>query len=147
MIYPKIIIGVGILIGIILFKKTKPKFLAGILAGLIVSFILSFIENELLKNISFISFGILSLIFVIYSGIKRKWLNLIIGLFAFVSFFSKLNHYPYATVLKLLMIIPIACFILTLRKKEKYENELSILIIFLAYSLSEFIKLTEQWIN
>ena len=74
-----------------LIKKIKPKFIVGILAGLIISLILSFIENELLKNISFISFGILSLIFVIYSGLKRKWLNLIIGLFAFVSFFSKLK--------------------------------------------------------
>ncbi|QIJ88359.1 hypothetical protein C7H62_0550 [Mesoflavibacter sp. HG96] len=125
-----------------LIKKIKPKFIVGILAGLIISLILSFIENELLKNISFISFGILSLIFVIYSGLKRKWLNLIIGLFAFVSFFSKLNHYPYANVLKLLIAIPIVCFILTLRKKEKHENELSILIILFTYELTEFIKLT-----
>ena len=145
--YAKIIIGIGILIGIILFKKTKPKLLVGILVGLIISFFLSFIENELLTNISFISFGILSLIFVAYSGIKRKWLNLIIGLFAFVSFFSKLMHYPYANELKLLMIIPFVCYVLTLRKKEKYENELSILTIFVAYELSEFFKLIEQWIN
>jgi hypothetical protein len=145
--FGKIIIGIGILIGILLFKKTKPKILVGILVGLIISFVLSFIENELLTNISFISFGILSFIFVAYSGIKIKWLNLIIGLFAFVSFFSKLMHFPYANELKLLMIIPIVCYVLTLRKKEKYENELSILTIFAAYELSEFIKLTEHWVK
>jgi hypothetical protein len=145
--YGKIIIGIGILIGILLFKKTKPKLLVGILVGLIISFALSFIENQLLTNISFISFGIFSLIFSVYSGIKRKWLNLIIGIFAFVSFFSKLMHYPYANELKLLMIIPIVCFGLTFIKKEKFKNELSILTIFVAYELSEFIKLIEQWIN
>ncbi len=145
--YGKIIIGIGILIGILLFKKTKPKLLIGILVGLIISFVLSFIDNQLLTNISFISFGILSLIFFAYSGIKRKWLNLIIGIFAFVSFISKYMHYPYANELKLLMIIPIVSYVLTFRKKENYENELSILTIFVAYELSEFIKLTEHWIN
>ena len=145
--YGKIIIGIGILIGILLFKKTKPKILVGILVGLIISFALSFIENQLLANISFISFGILSFIFFVYSGTKRKWLNLIIGIFAFVSFFSKLMHYPYANELKLLMIIPIVSYALTFRKKEKYESELSILTIFFAYELSEFAKLIEYWIN
>lgn len=145
--YGKIIIGFGILIGILLFKKTKPKLLVGILVGLIISFILSFIENQLLNNISFISFGILSLIFLVYSGTKKNWLNLIIGIFVFVSFFSKLLHYPYANELKLLMIIPIVSYALTFRKKEKHKNELSILTIFVTYELSEFIKLTEHWIN
>ena len=147
MTYGKIIIGIGILIGILLFKKTKPKILVGILVGLIISFALSFIENQLLANISFVSFGILSLIFSAYSGIKRKWLNLIIGVFAFVSFFSKFLHYPYANELKLLMIVPIVSYALTFRKKEKYQYELSILTIFVTYELSEFIKLTEYWIN
>ena len=143
----KIIIGIGILIGIILFKKTKPNFLVGILVGLIISFIVSFFENILLRNISFYSFGILSLIFFIHSGFKRKWLNLIIGLFVFVSFFSKAMHYPYANELKSLMIIPILSYVLTFRKWENHKCELSILTIFVAYELSEFIKLTEQWLN
>ena len=56
-------------------------------------------------------------------------------------------HYPYANELKLLMIIPIVSYALTFREKEKYENELSILTIFVAYELNEFIKLTEYWIN
>ena len=145
--YEKTIIGIGILIGILLFKKTKPKILVGILVGLIISFAISFIENQLLANISFISFGILSLIFSVYSGIKRKWLNLIIGIFAFVSFFSKFMHFPFANELKLLMIVPIISYAVTFIKKEKYENELSILTIFVAFELSEFIKLTEHWIK
>ncbi len=143
----KIIVGIGILIGILLFKKTKPNLLIGILIGLVISFFLSFIENQLLTNISFINFGILSLVFSVYSGIRRKWLNLTIGIFVFVSFFSKLMHYPYANEFRLLMIIPIACYGLTFVKKENYKNELSILTIFVAYELSEFTKLIGQWLN
>ena len=145
--YGKIIIGIGVLIGIFLFKKTKPKLLLGILVGLIISFALSLIENQLLNNISFISFGILSLVFSIYSGIQRNWLNLIIGFFAFVSFLSKLMHYPYANELEILMSIPIVSYGLTFMKKENYKNEVSILTIFVAYELSEFIKQIEQWLN
>ena len=55
-------------------------------------------------------------------------------------------HYPYANELKLLMIIPIVSYALTFRKKGKYENELSILTLFVTYELSEFIKLIEYWI-
>src|SRR5690606_3310038 len=128
--------GIGILIGIALFRRTKPNFSVGILVGLIISFLLSFFKNILLINISFYSFGILSLIFFVYSGIKRNWLNLIIGVFAFVLFFSKLMHFPYSNELKSLMIVPIATYALTFIKKEKYDNELSILTIFVAYELS-----------
>ena len=145
--YEKIIIGIGVLIGILLFKNTKPKLLVGILVGLIISFCLSFIENELLSNVSFISFGALSLIFFVYNSIKRKWLNSIVGIFAFFSFISKFMHSPFANELKLSMIIPIVSYALTFRKKDKYENELSISTIFVAYELAELIKMSENWIK
>jgi hypothetical protein len=132
MTYEKIIFGIGILIGILLLKKTKPKLLIGILVGLIISVILSFIDNQPIIYISFASFGILSLI---------------IGIFAVISFFSKFMQYPYANELKSLMIVPIVSYVLTFRQKEKYENELSILTIFVAYELNEFIKLTEHWVK
>lgn len=144
--YYTIIILIGVLIGIFLFNKTKPNFLKGILIGLVVSYGLSFFENELLADISFISFGLLSLIFTIYSGIKRKWLSLIIGLFAFVSFFAKFMYWPYANELRLLMIVPIVCYLMTFRKWESYKTELSILTIFVAYELSQFISIVRIWV-
>ena len=143
----KIIIGIGILIGIFLIKKTKPKLIVGILVGLIISFVLSFAGNQLLTNISFVSFGILSLIFSVHSVIKRKWQNLIIGIFAFILFCAKLLHFPYAYELKLLMIIPIVSYALIFREKRKYKNELSVLTIFVTYELIEFINLIEFWMN
>ena len=52
-------------------------------------------------------------------------------------------HFPYANELKLLMIIPIVSYVLTFRKKDKYENELSVLTIFVAYELAELINLSD----
>lgn len=142
--YYSIIILIGVLIGIFLFNKTKPNFLKGILIGLVVSYGLSFFENELLADISFISFGLLSLIFTFYSRIK--WLSSIVGLFAFASFLGKLMHLPYANEMKLLMLIPILCYIMILRKWKVYESELSILTIFVAYELSQFISIVRLWV-
>ena len=147
MTYEIIIIGIGVLIGLSLFKKTNPIFIKGILVGLVVTFVLTFFGQQLLTDISFFSFGILTLIFTVYSGMNKKWLNLIVGLFAFVSFFFILMNYPFANELKLLMIIPIFCYLLIFRNWKKYNNELSILTILVAYELTEFLRLAEQWIN
>ena len=147
MTYGKIIILIGIVVGMFLFQKTKPNLLKGILVGLIISFGISFFDNQVLTNISFFSFGIFSLTFGVYSGINKKWLYLIIGLFAFISFLFKLMHYPFANELKLLMLLPIVSYLLTFKKLESHKTGLSIASIFVAYELTEFIKLVELWIK
>ena len=146
--YVRIIILIGIIIGIILFKKTKPNFLKGILIGFILSFAISFFENELISaTISRLSFGILIFVFSVYNGINKKWLNLIIGLFAFTSFFFKSMYYPYASELQLLMIIPLIIYIVILAKDKLENNQLSILTILAAYELTDFLKLITQWFD
>jgi hypothetical protein len=147
MTYGRIIVLIGVLIGLLLIKKTKPNFLKGILIGLIVSFGISFFKTELSFIISIYSFKVLSLTFIIYSGIKRKWLSLIIGLFSFVSFFGGMMYWPYANELRLLMIVPILCYLMTFRKWESYKTELSILTIFVAYELSEFLSIILLWVK
>ncbi len=147
MTYGRIIVLIGVLIGLLLIKKTKPNFLKGILIGLIVSYGMSFLDNALLVDISFLSFGVLSLIFTVYSGLKRKWLSLIIGLFLFVSFIAHILYLPYANELRLLMIVPILCYLMTFRKWESYKTELSILTIFVAYELSEFLRIILLWVK
>jgi len=136
----RIIIIIGICVGILLYKKTKPNFLKGILVALILSFILSFSESNLLINIAFICFGVLSFIYSIYSVLHKNWLNLVIGLAAFVSFFFKTQHYPYISLIQLLMIIPIACYFLMFVKKKRMIKELSIVTLFVAYEISEFMR-------
>lgn len=147
MTYGRIIVLIGVLIGLLLIKKTKPNFIKGILIGLIFSFGISFFKTELSFIISIYSFKVLSLTFIIYSGIKRKWLSLIIGLFAFVSFFAKFMYWPYANELRLLMIVPILCYLMTFRKWESYKTELSILSIFVAYEFSEFLIIILLWVK
>ncbi|HZH70132.1 MAG TPA: hypothetical protein VFD80_06760 [Flavobacteriaceae bacterium] len=147
MTYGRIIVLIGVLIGLLLIKNTKPKFLKGLLIGLIVSFGISFFKTELSFIISIYSFKVLCLTFIVYSGIKRKWLSLLIGFFALVSFFAKLMYWPYANELRLVMIVPILCYLMTLRKWESYKTELSILTIFVAYELSEFLAIVLLWVK
>jgi len=144
MINEKIIVGISALIGLLLFNKTKPVFLKVLLLILISLFIISFYEDSLwLNTISFFGFGMLSILFCVYNGIKKKWLNLIIGLFAFAAFFFKLNHYPFANELRLSMIIPILIYLVLLLKSKFEHNQLSILTILVAYELSCFLELLQ----
>ena len=145
MTYQKIIIGIGILAGLFLLSKTKPTLLKAILIGLVISFGLTFFTEPLLINLSFFSFGVLTLIFSIHQGVKGKWTNFTIGLFAFLSFLWSLMHWPFIGELRFLMIIPIAIYVWTLIKKRETENGLSILTILSCYELSEFLILMEQW--
>ncbi|WP_394908007.1 hypothetical protein [uncultured Mesonia sp.] len=147
MTFEKIIIILGLLIGIFLFKKTKPDYLKAILIGLILVFVLTFFPQKLPTNISFYSFGLLTFIFTILSGLKKKWFNLIIGFFAFISFVSAALEFPYANELKLLMIIPIISYFWTLKKLIIYKNALSISTILVAYELTEFLKMTIKWFS
>ncbi|MEK6155687.1 hypothetical protein WIW50_20675 [Flavobacteriaceae bacterium 3-367] len=145
MAYQKIIVGIGVLLGLLLLRRTKPTFLKAILIGLAISFGLTFFTEKLLVNISFFSFGILTLGFSIHQGIHKKWRNFIIGLFAFLSFLWSLSHWPLIGELRFLMIIPIALYVWTLVKKRETENGLSIITILAWYELSEFLILMEQW--
>jgi len=143
----KTIIGVGIIVGLYLFGKTKPTFLKAILVGFILSYGLTFFNGTILIDISFFSFGILTLGFTVWSGLHKKWLNSVIGLFGFLSFLWGLLHYEHVNLLQFLMTIPIILFILTLFNLRKYKGEMSILTILAAYELTEFVNWTNQMIN
>ena len=141
----KVIIGIAILAGLLLFPKTKPTFLKIILTGLAISFGLTFFKNQLLTDLSFFSFGILSLGFSVHQASNRKWSNFVIGLFAFLSFLWALFEHPFIGELRFLMLLPIGLYIWTLIKKWKTENGLSILTVLAFYELSEFLILIGQW--
>jgi hypothetical protein len=142
-----IIYGIGILIGLFLFGITKPKFVKGILIGLIICFVLTFFKNQLLSTICYVGFGILSLIYSVYSGINKNWRNLIIGFFAFTSFLFGMLHWNYGGELQMSMIIPIVIYLTILVKWRKYKSQLSVLTIFVAYEVSVFLTIIKQWIN
>lgn len=147
MIYTKIIIGIGVAIGLLLYKKTNPIILKVILIGLALSYGSSFFMQFSIGTTAYLSFGLIALVFAILSGVNKKWMSLIIGLFAFMSFLFYFNHYPYVNIMRLLMLIPIASYSLILRKWNQHINRLSVLTILAAYELTELILLIEQWIN
>lgn len=136
----KIIIGIGVLIGLLLIKNTKPLFLKVIFIGLAVSYGLGYFAEFPVGTVSFLLFGVLALAFSIWCGINKKWTGLIIGIFTFISFLILIMAYPYSNELKITKVIPIISFLLIFRKLEVYKNEISILTILVSYELSEFLK-------
>ena len=141
----EIIFGIGIVAGLLLYPKTKQTIIKVILIGLIISLGLAFFKNQLLTNLSFFSFGILTLVFSIQQSVIGKWTNSVIGLFAFLSFIWSLFQYPFIGELRLLMLLPIGIYIWTLIKKWKTENGLSVLTVLAFYELSELFILIKQW--
>ena len=139
--YWKIIIGLGIILGIYFFKKISPKYLKFIFIGLSISFALPYFEKQEITNVGYFGFGIFSLLYLIHCLIKKSTLNIIISLFAFFSFFSMYMGFPFANERKLMMIIPIITYFITLKKIRQYENEISILTILTSYELAELMNI------
>ena len=138
---------VGILIGAMLFRQTQPKILQVILIGLILSLTLPFLNVPILSTISFYLFGILNFIFILFSLKNNKKLSIIIAFLVFLSFLINMMHFPYVNEIRILMLIPILCFILVLKKSKLYKPELSILVIFFAFALREFWYLVDIWMR
>ena len=142
-----LIFRIGILIGLLLFGITKQKFVKGILIGLIISYALSFFKIQLLTTVGHISFIILCLVYSIHSVINKNWRNLIIGFFAFASLLFGILHWNYGGEVQLSMLIPIVAYLSLFTKWRKYKSEISVLTIFVAYEISQFVVVTQQWIN
>ncbi len=137
--FEKILFGIGALIGLLLFRQTKPIILKIILIGLALSVGLSFFTEYININIPFFSFGLLTLGFTIWCGIQGKWTSMIIGLFAFLSFTWSFMNFQHWGLLQFLMIIPLGLFIWTLYKRKEFKDEISVLTAIAAFELSEFI--------
>ncbi len=129
---------IAVLIGLLFYKKTKPRLLKILLLSLCFSIVLSFFNNPYL-TISYFTFGATILIFSIYCLVKQKWLSFIIGGFYFTSFMMQVLHWKYGNEMKLLMIIPIISFFIILKNRKKHINEFSILLIIFADQLPRFL--------
>ena len=136
----KAIITIAACIGILLFQKTKPKFLQILLFGFILSFVSSFFDRNLFVDFSFLSFGFLISTYLTYSLYHKNWLPASISTFALISFVFKIQRWPYIGEIQLSMIIPIILLIIVVFNFKKYKNELAILGIITAYAISEVIR-------
>lgn len=137
----KIILGLGSIFGIYFFRKIKPTYMKAIFIGLCISFYLPYFEKQQITNIGYFGFGFFSLLYLIHCIVKKSIPNIIISIFAFFSFISMYMSFPFANERKLLMIIPIIAYFITLKKIRQYENEISILTILTSYELAELINI------
>jgi len=136
----KIIISIAVFAGILLLKRTKPNLLQLLLVGFVLSFISSFFDGNMFFDFSFLTFGILNLIYFIYSIYNKRWLPALISVFVLVSFIFKIQHWPYMFEIQTSMVIPIILFVVAIVNIKGYKNEISILGIIAAYALSEVIR-------
>ncbi|WP_188245550.1 hypothetical protein [Maribacter aquimaris] len=143
----KIIIGIGVLIGLLLYKKTKPNILKGILIGLTLCYAGGYFMEFPIGTVAFISFGIVALVFTVWCGLNNRWFSLIIGLFTFLSSIWSLFDYQFWNLLQFLMIIPLACYIWILSRWRKHINELSVLTVLASFEFTEFLILLGTWIK
>ena len=142
----KIIFGIGILIGLLFFKKTKPIILKQILIGLLVCYLLGLLNNQFTNTIGYVGLGILSLIFGIYSIFKKLWLNTLIGFFTSITIIHGIMNWPFYREMQLIMIIPIICYLILCVNWKKYLNSFSISTILSFYMATLFINLLSKWI-
>lgn len=132
---------IGIILSLFYFKNTQSNFLKWILIGLILSVVVPFLSVPILTTFGYFVFGILSLIYTFYCFKLKKHLGMIIGLFVFISFLVSILNLPLLNEVRLMMIVPVLCFAFTFKSPIKYQNELSILIIFAFYQLGELLQL------
>ncbi|WP_298900052.1 hypothetical protein [uncultured Psychroserpens sp.] len=143
----KLIISIAVLIGILLFNKTNPKVFKVILLGFILSFISSFFDKDFIIDVSFLTFGFLTLSFLIYVIDNKQWLSSIIVVFPLLSFIFKSQHWPYASEIQTLMIVLIIAYVIALNNLKNYKNQISILTILVAYSISEVLRFVNYLIS
>ena len=141
----KIIIGLGVFFGLLLFFRTKTIFLKVVLVSLSACLILGYFTELPIKSEVFVAFGIFVLVFSGWAVGKRKWIEGVIGFFALLSVLWILLDYPQYNLLQFLMIIPLACYIWTLFKWQKYNPLISVLTVLAAYEFSEFVRLLQTW--
>lgn len=137
----KIIIILAIFFGIFSFQKLESKLLKVLFFGFVLSFISSFFDRDLFFDFSFISFGIFVLTYFIYSLYLKKLVPASISFFALASFIFKILYWPFASEIRVVMLIPLVLFIISLINFEKYKSQISILSIIAAYEFTEFFQL------
>lgn len=137
--FEKIIFGVAVLLGLLLFRQTKLLLLKVILIGLAICYVLSFFPDYIDINIAFFGFGLLTFGFTFWSGIERRWIVMLIGLFAFLSFSWSYLNLEFWGLLQFLMIIPLGCYAWALYKRRAYHQELSVLTVIAGFELTEFL--------
>lgn len=137
-------------IGVILALRSKGRFHKIIAFGIAICVALPFLGNGTITTISLVMFGLMALLTLLY-GVKE--LNLtktdrigiaLTGLVIATSTFMKFQHLSGAGVTRVLMIIPIASMIIILIKNKVVTKEVSFMLYWAFYSITELLPLFDQ---
>lgn len=146
MTYHNLIFGIGILIGLLMFKRTKPVLLKILIIGFAVCYIMPMFRSQITINIGFFGFGFLTMIFIVWSLLKSYWIGVLTSFFALTVLMWRILHWEFLWEIRFLLIIPILWYVYLLIKKKTEKNEFSVLTIITAFNLTEFLTLIERWI-
>ncbi len=146
MTYHTLILGVGILMGLLMFNKTKPIFLKILIIGYLICYIMPMFNSQITINIGFFGFIILTLIFLVWSLFKWYWIGVLTSFSAIIVMIWRTLHWEFLWEIRLLLLISILWYAYLLIKKRTEKNEFSILTIITAFNLTEFLSLIERWL-
>jgi len=139
--FAQLYILIAALAGVVLFwTKTQPKLLKALLIGLLVCAAAGFSKQNYFIDSSFFLFGILALIFSIYSYLNKKWLAFVIGGFAMLSVCSSFFMYDYVGLIRYFMVVPIIAMLVVIKDWKKHSSELAILMVFSVYEYCQFLQ-------
>ena len=132
----------GVILSLLFFGQTKPVKYKYLLIGLIVSILMGFSNQTYLVDSFYFIFGILTLIYSIFSFIDKKQINLVIGIFVFFSVFIDFFLYSFSDVFQYLILIPVLLsFYYIIKNRNKHSTTISIVILLACYGISELMEL------
>jgi hypothetical protein len=130
-------------IAVIIAIRFKGAFHKLIAFGIAVCVALPFLSNRTTTTIAFVSLALFALLTALY-GWKERGLSkiesvaiVLTGVVMALSIFMKHQHLPYASVTRILMIIPLASLIIVLIQNKKVTKEVSVLLYWAFYALSQ----------
>lgn len=133
--------------GILIARKFEGRFHYVLSLGLFITILLLLTGHPTSMNLGMILSVLLSITTFIY-GLKMPDLNknesisiMIAGMFISINILFKLYNWPWATQLRISLSISIVVSILYFLKNRKLTREMSFMIFWLAYSISDFVKL------
>lgn len=146
MTYINLILGIGILIGLIMFKRTKPILLKILIIGYVICYIMPMFNSQTALNIGYFGFLFLTLIFLIWSLFKWYWIGVLVSFSTLIVMIWRVLHWEFLWEIRFLLIIPILWYAYLLLRKKTEKNEFSVLTILTAYNMTEFLTLIERWL-
>ena len=143
----RLIISAVAVLGALISLRFKGVVHKVISIGLTISVLLVWTSNRYIITGSFIAFILLSVMTFFY-GLIVKGFNkfekisvMIMGLFLAVSSVLKLFHYPRTGIIQLSLTVPIIITLASITRSRQLTKEMSFMIIWLVYAISEFLKL------